>query len=49
MDSQKIEALLNALRIMLEADLVDIESLRLFLKAPKASKQGSPEKDDPKP
>lgn len=37
---EKIDALLKALRIMLEADLIDLESVRTIFKAPKPSKQG---------
>ena len=40
MEKDKIEALLKAFRILLEAELIDLDSIRPVFKAPKDRKQG---------
>lgn len=40
MDDTKKKALLEAFRLMLDADLIDLDSIRLTFKAPKDTKQG---------
>ena len=40
MDNTKKKALLEAFEKMLDADLIDLDSIRLTFKAPKGIKQG---------
>ena len=46
MDDTKKKALLEAFEKMLDADLIDLDSIRLTFKAPKGTKQGEPREAD---